>query len=226
MNIDSITIKNFRNIDEETTFRLNTKFTVIIGINGKGKSTILYALRVACGAFFLGIPEVGNRHIIPDKIYLKNAGMLLTPQKPVKVKAEGQFPGIIGPITWQRQILINTNTTTSSEADVGAIRRIAASKYETININGNDAVDLPVIAFLGTSRVHEAGRNAEKNNEQRIGRQIFKQGYQDWDEMKSTKFHYEDWLETYDILVKNGSEYSHTRDAFLQTLKTANPYLL
>ena len=58
MNLKQIIVRNFRNIGEEKIFSLNENFTVIIGINGKGKSTILHAIRVACGAYFLAIPEV------------------------------------------------------------------------------------------------------------------------------------------------------------------------
>jgi len=56
MNIESVTIQNFRNIGKERTFLLNRHFTAFIGINGKGKSTILHALRVASGSYFLSLP--------------------------------------------------------------------------------------------------------------------------------------------------------------------------
>jgi chromosome segregation ATPase len=54
MQVNRITIKNFRNIGDEVTYRLNEKFTAIIGINGKGKSTILTAMKIAVGTYFLG----------------------------------------------------------------------------------------------------------------------------------------------------------------------------
>ena len=62
MNIKRITIQNFRNIGSEKTFYLNPGFTAFIGVNGKGKSTILHALRIACGSYFLAIPDVKSRH--------------------------------------------------------------------------------------------------------------------------------------------------------------------
>ncbi len=77
MNIEQITIQNFRNIGEPITFHLNPNFTAFIGVNGKGKSTILHALRVASGAFFLGIPEVKSRHILKDEIRIVESGKLL-----------------------------------------------------------------------------------------------------------------------------------------------------
>jgi ABC-type Mn2+/Zn2+ transport system ATPase subunit len=100
MNIESITIQNFRNIGTARTFLLNRHFTAFIGINGKGKSTILHALRVASGAYFLGIPrsEVGARHIYPDEIRMVESNYDLVPNFPVNVEAKGKFPGMSNPI--------------------------------------------------------------------------------------------------------------------------------
>lgn len=221
MNITKLTLKNFRNI-EEGTFKLDPNFTVIIGVNGKGKSSILLGLRVACGAFFLGISEVKKRHIIESDIRLKDLGKFLVPQKPVKIEAEGYFEGKINDtIIWKRQILEDSKSTTSSDADVGNVRKIGKEKYHQIVLQENDNVELPVIAFFGTSRIHGAGRNRES----RTGRQIFKEGYQDWIEMKATTFKYEDWLSSYDFLRKSNREYSNTKQAFFDTVKKANPYI-
>ena len=221
MQINKITIQNFRNIEEETTFELHPRFTAIIGVNGKGKSTILHALRVACGAFFFINPDVKKWHIRPDEIRLKSLEKHLTPQKPVKVEAEGLFPEESNPIIWRRQILENTSSTTSKRDDVGNIRRIAEEKYQSITKQGNDKVSLPVIGFFGTSRAHGAGRNRVP----RTGRQIFKDGYKDWYELKSTTFQFNGWLGSYDILEKHGKEYSNTKKAFFETLKKANRYI-
>ncbi len=221
MQINKITIKNFRNIENETTFYLNPKFTVIIGINGKGKSTILHALRVACGAFFLAIPEVKKYHIRPDEIRQKDVGKLLNPVKPVKIEAEGIFSDSKDPVIWRRQILEHSNVTTSNEQDVGAIRNIGKRKYELITKEANDKINLPVIAFFSTSRAYGAG----KTKTSRIGRQIFKEGYQDWSEMKLTSFKYESWLASYEVLKKGGKEYGQTKKAFLAALKKANRFI-
>ncbi len=221
MIIDKIKLKNFRNISDEVEYNFNDQFTVIIGINGKGKSTILHSLRIACGAFFLSIPEVKKRHITPDEIHLAYKEKQLVQVKPVKVEAYGSFAEGQS-ICWKRQILEESNTTTSSEKEVGNIRKIGKDKYEKIVKEGNDKIPLPIIAFFGTSRAHGAGRNRTS----RIGRQIFKEGYQDWYEMKSSTFRYEDWLSSYEILRKNEKEYPNTMDAFLEAIKKANPYIV
>ena len=105
MNIKRITIQNFRNIGSKKTFYLNPDFTAFIGVNGKGKSTILHALRIASGSYFLTIPEVKSRHIQKDEIRIIESGKLLLQQFPVKIETEGSFPDFDNTITWCRQWL-------------------------------------------------------------------------------------------------------------------------
>lgn len=223
MNIEQITIQNFKNIGEPTTFHLDPNFTTFIGVNGKGKSTILHALRVACGAFFLSIPDVKSRHILKDEIRLVESGKLLIQQFPVKVEAIGTFS--TNQVVWRRQWLEGTSSTTSRNSDVGEIRQIVSTKYNKILKEKDENVDLPIIAFFGISRAVGAGRITKKSRIQRLGRQIFKEGYQDWEEMKAVKFHYEEWLGTYDTLVKHEKEHSGTKEAFFNALKIANPFI-
>ncbi|BAV06808.1 Predicted ATP-binding protein involved in virulence [Filimonas lacunae] len=223
MNIQRLVIRNFRNIgDDEVLFDLNSRFTVIIGVNGRGKSTILNALRVACGAFFLGIPDVKQKGGIKSEEIrqLEERGLLIS-VKPVKVEAYGTMAGTSEGIIWRRQIVKGSNSNSSTEADVGQIRQLGQQKYNEVTENRNDAVGLPVIALFGTSRAHGAGRASKT----RIGRQLFKDGYQDWSEMKSTSFSYENWLKSYDILKEGGREYAHTKDAFFNALKKGNRYI-
>jgi predicted ATP-binding protein involved in virulence len=218
MNIDRITIRNFRNIgDEEKTYSLDANFTVIIGINGMGKSSILHALRVACGSFFLAIPDVKNVHI--RQLNVKKSLVL---QKPVKIEAEGTFHDIDDPVIWRRQITEKSNVTSTAESDVGLIRSIGKDKYETIMKDGDDSAFLPVIAFFSISRAAGGG---VRTRQTRIGRQIFKDGYQDWSDMKFTNFKYENWLASYDVLKSSGKEYEHTKDAFFEALIKANRYI-
>jgi predicted ATP-binding protein involved in virulence len=225
MNIKRITIQNFRNIGSEKTFYLNPDFTAFIGVNGKGKSTILHALRIASGSYFLAIPDVKSRHIQKDEIRIIESGKLLLQQFPVKIETEGSFPDFDNTITWRRQWLESSNSTTSTNADVGAIRSISLEKYHRVQKESDDKVDLPVIAFFGITRAVGAGRVTRKSRIQRLGRQLFKEGYQDWEEMKAVKFHYEEWLGTYDHLVDQGKEYPNTKEAFFAAVTKANPFI-
>lgn len=138
----------------------------------------------------------------------------------VSRKATGYFPEIEGSVTWRRRVLEDVTGTSSSYEDVGRVRDLGKHKYEVMKA-GSDDLNLPVIAFFGTSRVHGPGRNRIA----RIGRQIFKEGYHSWFEMRSSIFGYESWLASYAILAKSGKEYPETETAFWETLKLANPYI-
>jgi predicted ATP-binding protein involved in virulence len=223
MKIDKLYLKNFRNI-EEAHYEFPTNFTVIIGMNGAGKSTLLHALRVAAGAYLMGVPtsQVKNRPISKDEVRMTNNKFELL-HHPVIIQAEGVFPEKNTPITWRRRILKEGGSNTSSVEDVGAIRSLSTRKYDKMTGEGTDELDLPLIAYFGTNRVYGAAR---KRNKPRIGRKIFKEGYRDWLEMRSSTYQYTHWLSTYDALVKNGKEYAESKEIFFQTIKTACPYVI
>lgn len=218
MRINEIYLENFRNVRSQS-YRLHEHFTVIIGINGKGKSTWLHALRIACGTYFLGISEVSSRHIIPDEVRRIYGDKMLLDALPVVVQAKGHFPELPGETLWRRRVLSSGAKTTFSNEDVGIVRDLGKSKYEKIK-NGAK-LDLPVVAFFGTSRAHGAGRNRQP----RAGREIFKEGYHSWYEMRSTTYRYDVWLGNYDALLKQGQEYPGSREFFMETILKANPYI-
>jgi predicted ATP-binding protein involved in virulence len=219
MKIESLYIKNFRNV-AEATYNLNPHFTVIIGINGKGKSTILHALRVVCGAYFLSVPDAESKGIDADEIRQKSQGTFLSPQTPVIVEASGKFRGEPEKVTWRRRIPEGKNHTTSSNEDVGKVRDIGKEKFDKMR-KGSDDLDLPIVAFFGTSRLHGAARNRIS----RIGRQIFKEGYHNWKEMRSHVYGYDAWLTTYPALLSEKKEYPESKKAFWDALKTAAPFI-
>lgn len=222
MKISSLFLKNFRNIVEKD-FHFNTQFTVIIGKNGRGKSTLLHALRVAAGAYFLGIPEVKRRHIQNGEIRVTNTNIMLE-HRPVVVKATG----IVGEenITWQRRILNESNITTTSISDIGKVKAISQTKYKRMQEEQTDQLDLPVIAYFGTDRVHGVGRNnSNVGKSQRVGRQIYKEGYHNWYNMRSSTYQYTKWLQTYDVLNVTGRGYNGNKNLFLETVKTSCPLI-
>jgi predicted ATP-binding protein involved in virulence len=218
MKINTLYLKNFRNVVEQT-YAFSPHFTVLIGINGRGKSTWLHALRVAAGAYLLSISDAKSRHIDEDEVRQSSNGYL-TKHTPVIVEARGILNSQSEAITWRRKIPENKNYTTSTIEDVGLIRNIGKEKYDKM-MSGSDDLDLPVIAFFGTSRVHGTGRNRET----RIARQIFKEGYHSWFEMRSSVYRYDAWLKTYDVLAEEGKEYPLSKKVFFETLQAANPYL-
>lgn len=177
MNIESITIQNFRNIGEEKTYNLNKHFTAFIGVNGKGKSTILHALRIASGAYFLAIPDVKSRkqQAQKDEICIDESGRILREIYPVKIEAKGMFPGSEFPIIWRRQWLEGSSSSTTKGADVGRIKEIAETNYRRVTKALHEEVPLPVIAFFGISRAVGGGTSSKKSRSG-LGRKSFMKG--------------------------------------------------
>ncbi|MGH1337192.1 MAG: AAA family ATPase [Aureispira sp.] len=225
MFIKSLRLKNFRNI-EDKTFEFKAPFTVIIGKNGSGKSTVLHGLRIAAGAYTLGLGGVARRHISKDEIRMVQGelGGSLIEQRPVAIEAEGRLDGANERVTWTRKMREESYKTTSSNAHIGAIKNIAQSKYQAHqNPENSTALHLPVIAYFGTDRVHGSTRNRAKGD--RRGRNILKEGYHNWDRMRSNTYQYKEWLATYQLLVDNGQEYVESMTVFEEALGKACPFI-
>ena len=224
MQISQISIENFRNVAELKTYEFKSRFTAVIGINGKGKSTVLQALRVACGAFFHSIPVSPKIVIHANEIRkISTIAGDLAEKRPVMVEAKGILEHDSKPVIWRRRILESSNTNTSNSADIGSIRDWGQKLYKQVNQEENDKVGLPVLAFFGTNRIFGAGRNAKNKN--RTGRQIFKDGYNNWHEMRTTTYQYADWLGSYDTFIELGKEYPGTKEAFFNAVTTSSRYI-
>jgi len=63
MNIQSVRIKNFRCFSEEK-WLLDEHFNVLIGNNATGKTSLLDAISIGIGSFFLGIDDVYAKTIL------------------------------------------------------------------------------------------------------------------------------------------------------------------
>jgi len=223
MQIDQITIQNFRNIEDEVTYCLNPQFTAIIGINGKGKSSILTALKITAGTYFLGIPEAPKRHIWENEIRRKDFKTHLSRITPTVIRAQGSIDD--HPLTkpWARRIPQGGLKTTVNQEDVGEIRKIANEKYKAIQ-EGAINIDNPVIAFFGTGRLYGPGRNTIGLGHY-IGRDIFRLGYYNWADMQYSTYNYTNWLNSHRFMVKDKRESPDLYKAFLQAIRIANPYI-
>ena len=62
MRIDSLLLENFKGFQRrELTF--HPQFNLVVGENGTGKTSLLDALAVAVGSWFLGVAGVDTPHI-------------------------------------------------------------------------------------------------------------------------------------------------------------------
>jgi predicted ATP-binding protein involved in virulence len=178
MRIDRLTVKNFkgfenkpfdfpRSIDSPTNG--NGSFHLIIGQNGKGKTSALDALAVAAGSWFLGVRGEDSRHIQPEDIRVKvlqyGDTARIEQQLPVTVEAEGQVTG--QRMTWTRELLgKKTNWIKAKNIKAAAEKAVELMQH-------GDAVTLPLISYYGTGRLWQEPRDMrELQGEEDSGREV------------------------------------------------------
>lgn len=157
MYIKNLKLMNFRCF-EELDIGFTKQATVLIGINGAGKSSILDAISIALGSFLSGCDVyAGSLHKsdVRFKTYkqsmydnLENSISNREAQYPVKVCAEMQTADK-NVITWERTLNSERGRTT-----VGGARPIMAYAEQLSQcVRDNQAVVMPVIAYYGTGRL-------------------------------------------------------------------------
>jgi predicted ATP-binding protein involved in virulence len=148
MRIEEIYLHNFRNF-KDATFKFPTNFTVLIGENGKGKSSILQSLRLAGGTFLLGIDEAERYHIQKEDVRRIDLGNRFVPQKNCSFKATGVVNDV--PLTWQRTLSKISGRTDYKNAY--ELINLAKILNNEVNEYFRDDVDLPIIGFFSTARL-------------------------------------------------------------------------
>ena len=105
MKIHSIDIQNFRGF-EKLSVNLHPEFTLLIGENASGKTSLLSAISVAMGIWHVSSKGKGWRNILPYEVRLapetRGDRPSFEPCEPVVVAAEGAIGGVT--VDWKRQI--------------------------------------------------------------------------------------------------------------------------
>lgn len=164
MRIDRLHVKNFKGF-EERTFEFgrsldapdggNGSFHLIIGQNGKGKTTALDALAVAAGSWLLGVRGQDSRSIWAEDIRVRvlmfGDTARIERQLPVVVGAEGRVMGQM--MTWRREV-VSKRTNWVHAKNIQA----AAEKAVTIMQSGAD-ITFPLLSYYGTQRLWQEPRD-------------------------------------------------------------------
>ena len=150
MRIKEINIKNFKGFENEI-FELNDHFTVFIGDNAAGKTSMLDALAVAAGSFFLGIGGVSSRTISENEIHHITIDNQPRPQLPVSINATGKVADET--INWKREIT-NKSITSKDASSIKDIAKRILSKSRNPAGRTTELTDIfPVIAYYSTCRL-------------------------------------------------------------------------
>ena len=72
MKIRDLTLRNYRIFPEQRRFEFKDRFTIVAGINGRGKTTLLEGLALLCSRFLPHVSAVrsGYRTITPSEVHI------------------------------------------------------------------------------------------------------------------------------------------------------------
>jgi len=156
MRIDQLHIQNFKAFENQT-IRLHPRFNLIVGVNGTGKTSILDALSVAAGSWFLGLRGYDSRHISHDEVRLAthdfDGEIRFEPQYPTTISAMGEIPGSI--LAWERSLTSPAGKTLFRNAS--EIKLLGAQADKAVR-DGLD-INLPLISYYGTGRLWQEPRS-------------------------------------------------------------------
>jgi len=225
MNIKELYLKNFRGF-EEIRIPLNPHFTAAIGDNGMGKSTLLYGLQVALGAYLQCLPIPGSpvyrrqfkkserfiRWDVEEKSYVSNRDETL-------VRVISEFGIDEKEVAWSRVMATNGKTSHNRkfcwqlmDAVDQLLEKRSESKKEIF----------PVVASFGTERTANQLRKGRQAQDKRsrmekaylaaLGNKVDFNGVIEW-------------LHNYDKELKYEREFEGTREAVFEAISIAIPYL-
>lgn len=174
MRIDRLHLENFRGFDA-FDIELHPQCTLLVGVNGSGKTSVLDGLCVALGAWFLGFPDVAPRSIEAGEvrhvqIETEQYQIDLEPQYPVRVEARGVVAQ--REVTWARELRSARGRTTYGEAK--ALKALAEQHQAAVS--AGEPASLPVLAYYGTGRLWMQ-KQASAMKEQGLTSRVL--GYQD-----------------------------------------------
>lgn len=159
MIIKTMEVENFKNF-KHRKFTFNERFTLIIGDNGTGKTSVLEALSVGLGGFLAGIDGIATRNIYSQEIRREwdrvgDATVTLEKQFPCSVTCSGVIHG--KEFTWRRSIETLKGKTTRTHAK--EIIRYASEIQRQITKEKNHDVILPLIAYQSAGRLFSQKKN-------------------------------------------------------------------
>ena len=162
MRLDRLTLHNYRCFDA-LTIGFHPRMTILVSPNGGGKTTILDAARVALWPFVKGF-DLGSQTGKAATIQLADVRLArqgdfdMEPQIPSWIEAKGDWSEELSEVTWKqsrRRMKAGTNTTGDDMTKV--VTGHAAELQQAVRA-GTPQVTLPLVTYLGTSRLWFEGR--------------------------------------------------------------------
>ena len=154
MKINRIEIKNFKKFTDYA-LDLHPQFTLLVGDNGTGKTSILDALAIAAGVWLVKSPDTtlnnSRRNILHSEIRLEAIATDTITQfverRPTQINAIGTINN--QPVQWLRQIKTNGSQTTNTEAKEAL--KIISNLFQKVE-SGENSLLFPIVAYYGAGR--------------------------------------------------------------------------
>lgn len=166
MIINELRLRNFKCF-EEKTITLHPQCTLLVGVNGSGKTSILDALSVAVGSWFLGVDGASNRHIRQSEVRLSHSDwgnesqvLLWTKHYPCTVGARGSFG--TQELEWERSL--NSKKGRTTYGGTKGIKELAARKTKEL-LEPDSSTILPLIGYYGSGRLWDVPRQHARISE-------------------------------------------------------------
>ncbi len=164
MKLTSIEIANFRKF-EKLSCSFHPNMTVLVSENGGGKTTLLDAARIALWPFVKGF-DLGSQTGKSATIAIEDVRLMrqhegnMESQLPSSVYATGKWGDELEQREWalERQSI---NKRTGNYLNPIAHIFTKLSKKLERQVRAGEYVDLPLISYLGTSRLLYQGRNTQ-----------------------------------------------------------------
>ncbi len=151
MKIEQLRLRNFRNFAEQE-FRFPALFTVVIGENGRGKSSLLAALRVAVSTLpgqFRGLAGAYYPYISNDDVRRVDLAHRFAPQLPVHIEADL----LVGAAQEKMQVSVTAQESDKQTVTMDLGLDAYAADLERQTNQALQEVDFPVLLYFSTARL-------------------------------------------------------------------------
>jgi predicted ATP-binding protein involved in virulence len=149
--IDRLTVQNFNGF-ELNEFEFNPRFNLVVGDNATGKTSVLDALSIAVGSWFLGLrgyakaPGIGSDRVRVVAHPYQDSWSF-DKQFPARIAAQGFVMGTS--LAWERELSREGGLTTS----VGTKTISNAAREAEGRVRAGDDITVPLICTYGTERL-------------------------------------------------------------------------
>ncbi len=212
MKVRNITIKNFKGI-EEKKYHFDPNFTVLIGDNGSGKSSILDALSIAMGTILMrtqasfGISGRKTRPLLKHEI----RKVMVSPDniEYTDVELAGQFIYEGRSMDWSRtQLKSSKSLSYGSAKELISLGMLFSDQIES---NSN----LPLMVYHSTARL--AGEIYGQTSYEKTGSRF--DGYYACLDPRSIKQKFMSWFKTFEDSALKFNKDKTLYNAYVETLK-------